>query len=79
MEEKKQLRKKYQLPIMGMHCSSCARLIEKSIQKVPGVISASVNYGNEEALIETSGENIDLENIVEAVKKLGYRLLLNQA
>ena len=30
-------------PIIGMHCASCAKLIEKKLQKVPGVISASVN------------------------------------
>jgi len=36
-------------PIQGMHCDSCASIIEKTLRKVPGVESCSVNYGTEKA------------------------------
>ncbi|KKT81055.1 MAG: Copper-exporting ATPase [Candidatus Azambacteria bacterium GW2011_GWA1_44_9] len=42
---------KKSFPIIGMHCASCARLIEKKLNKTPGVIDAQVNYGSEQATI----------------------------
>ena len=35
-----------------MHCASCAKLIERKLQRIPGVVSASVNYASEEAMVE---------------------------
>ena len=39
-------------PIIGMHCASCARLIEKNSKKTPGVMDAAVNYGSEQATVD---------------------------
>jgi Cu+-exporting ATPase len=33
--------------LFGMHCSSCANLIERAVKKLPGVKDANVNYGAE--------------------------------
>ena len=33
--------------IKGMHCASCAGIIEKTFKKIEGVESAEVNYGTE--------------------------------
>lgn len=65
-------------PIVGMHCASCAKLIERSISKNPGVLSCSVNYGSESAVIETDGSVADTE-ISKAVEGAGYKLLLPDA
>ena len=35
--------KTVELPISGMTCASCARSVERGLQKVAGVASASVN------------------------------------
>ena len=43
---------KQTFPIVGMHCASCARLIEKKLKKTPGVIDAAVNYASEQASVE---------------------------
>lgn len=59
--------------IVGMHCASCARLIEKSILKVPGVKDVNVNYGNEQAFVEAL-DKVDYKKIKEAVEKAGYKL-----
>ena len=40
-----------ELPIEGMTCASCARRIERKLNKLDGV-SASVNYATETATIE---------------------------
>lgn len=37
--------------IRGMHCASCASIIEKTFKKTEGVHSVEVNYGTETAKI----------------------------
>ena len=65
---------KKSFPIVGMHCASCAKLIERSLSKTPGVLSASVNYGSEMASVETDdGKGID-EAIKKAVEAAGYKV-----
>ena len=46
------------LKIKGMHCASCATLIERKLKKVPGIINANVNYATEKASVEFE-ENIE--------------------
>ncbi len=69
---------KKSFPIVGMHCVSCARLIEKKLQKTEGVTTASVNYGSELATVET---NKDIEDAVllKAVEDSGYKAILNSS
>ena len=57
-------------PIVGMHCSSCAKLIEKKLSKLDNVIEAKVNYGNETAYI--NGGNFN--QIQKVVEDLGYKI-----
>ncbi len=60
------------LSLSGMHCSSCALLIEKSLKKVPGVKEAKVNFAAEKAML-TVESGVVLEDLIQAVKKAGYR------
>lgn len=62
-------------PIIGMHCASCARLIERKLSKTPGVISCSVNYGSEQATVEHEMSVTD-EQLAKAVEGAGYKALL---
>ena len=48
-EEKTQ--KRLSLSLSGMHCTSCSLIIEKSLNKVPGVKEAHVNFAAEKALV----------------------------
>lgn len=59
------------LAISGMHCSSCAGLIERQLRKVPGVEQASVNFSAENAVV-TSDSTVDAAQLVEAVQAAGY-------
>ncbi|KKQ27579.1 MAG: Copper-translocating P-type ATPase [Candidatus Magasanikbacteria bacterium GW2011_GWC2_37_14] len=61
---------KQQYNIHGMHCASCALVIEGALKKIPGIKSANVNYANEKAIVE--GE-IDANEVVEIIKNTGYR------
>jgi len=58
--------------ISGMHCASCALLIEDSLKKLPGVKNATVNYAMQKASLE-AGDLPDLdESVMQAVKQAGY-------
>ena len=61
--------------VYGMHCVSCAANLTRAIKKVPGVFEVNVNYGNEMAVIKTSEEKIDLNQIKKAARRLGYDLV----
>jgi len=63
---------RYQLSLSGMHCSSCAGLIEQSLKKVPGVKEANVNFAAEKASVVLDETQSSKESLLNAVKKTGY-------
>lgn len=72
------MKKNITFPIVGMHCASCAKLIEKSILKIPGVITVGVNYGSESAVINADSE-VSEKDLAMAVEKAGYRVILSDS
>ncbi|OGJ66733.1 copper-translocating P-type ATPase [Candidatus Peribacteria bacterium RIFCSPLOWO2_01_FULL_51_18] len=70
-EEKPDI-KRSSLYLVGMHCSSCATLIERSLKKVPGVKQASVNFAAEKATILFDDHLAGVPDLIAAVKKAGY-------
>ncbi len=65
------------MAIDGMHCASCAVLITKSLQKVPGVKEANVNYGTQKARVEYDEKQAGEKDLMEAVNKRGYSASLD--
>ncbi|MDO8626132.1 MAG: heavy metal translocating P-type ATPase [Candidatus Magasanikbacteria bacterium] len=63
---------KTDLTISGMHCASCAKLIEKALSKTEGINNSNVNFANEKARVEFDEAKITTKKIIEAVKKAGY-------
>jgi Cu+-exporting ATPase len=61
------------LDIEGMHCSSCAAIIEKSIRKVDGVKEANVNFAAEKASILVDESVAEKETLIKAVERAGYK------
>lgn len=61
------------LKISGMHCASCAGIIEHSLKKVPGVKEANVNFAAEKAGILYDRALVTTEQLIDAVKKAGYK------
>jgi len=68
---------KYTIPILGMHCASCALLIKRSLKKTNGVTSVEVNYGSEEAIVDIPSSTY-LPDVEHAIKLLGYTPILEQ-
>lgn len=60
--------------IKGMHCASCASIIEKAFKKVPGVESAEVNYGTETAKVAFDGARTNPHHLSQVIEPLGYSL-----
>ncbi|MFH2028099.1 MAG: heavy metal translocating P-type ATPase [Nanoarchaeota archaeon] len=66
------MKEKIQIPIKGMHCASCARTIEKSLNKTIGIEKANVNFATEKALIDYDPKKTDLKKINKVIKDSGY-------
>lgn len=60
------------LAISGMHCSSCATIISRELEKVPGVSDATVNFASEKAIIIYDHDDMNTDQLIAAVKKVGY-------
>ena len=63
--------KKDTLAVAGMTCAACASAVERSVGKVPGVVSANVNLATEKLHVEYE-DDIDIEVIKAAVEQAGY-------
>lgn len=68
---------KVTFPIIGMHCASCARLIERQLKKTPGVIACAVNYGSEQASVEYDASLSSPAALADAVKASGYTAVVS--
>jgi len=62
--------------IKGLHCASCASIIERTISKLDGVESISVNNGTEKAKIAFASEKISPEIFNQKLEPLGYSLII---
>ncbi|MEK6936251.1 MAG: cation transporter [Nanoarchaeota archaeon] len=63
---------KISLGIRGMHCESCAKLIENEMENK--VKKIKVNFANKKAEIEFDEENIGEAEIKDKITKLGYKV-----
>ena len=60
------------LRIEGMTCASCVARVERALQAVPGVLSASVNLATEQAHVERIKGAAGAAALMAAVAKAGY-------
>lgn len=61
----------YTFKVNGMTCASCVARVEKALQAVPGVESASLNLATERATVRATSAT-SLMSIHEAVENAGY-------
>jgi Cu+-exporting ATPase len=61
------------LGLIGMTCVNCAQTIEKALRDVDGVISASVNFAAEKAVVRYNPEVVTLAALKKAVSDAGYQ------
>lgn len=70
----------YQVPtdkktllVEGMTCAACSTRVEKMLNKVDGVTKASVNLSTNKAIVEFPSGTVDIETLIKAVEKAGYK------
>lgn len=66
------------LQLQGMTCAACATKIEKSLNKLPGVTNATVNFAMETAHVEYSPTEVTVVDMQKRVEKLGYKAMPKQ-
>ncbi len=65
--------------VKGMHCASCAGIIEKTFSKTEGVDKASANYGNESVKISFDSSKVSPEMLSKKIEPFGYSLAVEDA
>jgi Cu+-exporting ATPase len=62
----------FRFAVGGMTCSACANRIEKALNRLPGIIEASVNLTTEQANVTTIAGSLGLTDIFSVVEKAGF-------
>jgi len=66
-----------EFPVTGMTCANCAMNIERALKKkVPGVLSAGVNFASERATVEYLPSLTSLDEMATAIRKAGFDAIL---
>lgn len=63
-------------PVLEMSCAACASRVDKTLNRQPGVISASVNYATATATVEYIPEECSPESLKLAIQAAGYDLII---
>lgn len=61
-----------QLKVDGMHCASCAMLIDEELEEIPGVSRASTSWPRQKLDVEYDESRVDDARIVATIAELGY-------
>jgi P-type Cu+ transporter len=61
-----------ELELQGMTCASCAARIERALNGVDGVSSATVNFATERASVDFDPESVSVDELCGAVEAAGY-------
>ncbi|MCH8497544.1 MAG: cadmium-translocating P-type ATPase [Marinobacter sp.] len=62
-----------QLMVSGITCAACIWLLERHLEKLPGVISFSINHSTQRARLLWDSAQVNLSALLIAVSELGYR------
>ena len=68
--------KKLKISINGIHCASCGTNLQKSIGKVKGVRSVTVNVITKKAFVDAD-DSADEEEIKKSISRVGNYKVLN--
>lgn len=65
-------------PILNMTCAACASSTQNILSFIPGVIKASVNYGNGKGNIEYLPDIASPQNMRQALQEIGYDMAVEE-
>ena len=64
------------IPVIGMACSVCAANVERKLNSLEGINSATVSLAGRTALIDYDPEKITLEDMKREISNAGYDLVI---
>lgn len=56
----------------GMHCSSCAALVDMTLRDLDGVESSKTDHATGMTVVTYDDQALDLETIMGAIRSVGY-------
>lgn len=69
---------KQTIPVIGMACSACSANVEKKLNELKGINTASVSLPGRSALVDYDPETISLEQMKAAINGIGYDLVIDK-
>lgn len=69
---------KQTIPVIGMACSACSANVEKKLNELNGINTASVSLPGRSALVDYDPETISLEQMKAAINGIGYDLVIDK-
>jgi Cu+-exporting ATPase len=67
------------LSVGGMSCASCVATVEKALNRLPGVKTATVNFAIEKAIVEFDPKVSPVASLEKAVTDVGYDIRHDEA
>ena len=62
------------IAVSGMSCAACVARVENALRAVPGVSTANVNFGTEQATVEYDDSVVDFKTLTTAIRRAGYEV-----
>ncbi|WP_311156701.1 heavy metal translocating P-type ATPase [Prevotella nigrescens] len=66
------------IPVIGMACSACSANIEKKLNSLNGITSASVSLPSRSALVDFNPDEVSLTDMKVAINAIGYDLVIEE-
>ncbi len=66
------------IPVIGMACSACSANIEKKLNSLNGITSASVSLPSRSALVDFNPDEVSLRDMKAAINAIGYDLVIEE-
>ena len=69
---------KQTIPVVGMACASCSANVERKLNSLTGIQSASVSLAGRSALVDYDPSKISLETMKKEINGIGYDLVIEK-
>lgn len=66
------LTEEFEIGIGGMTCANCSARVERALNKLPGVVEASVNLATERASVRFAPATLSADDIAQTIEATGY-------
>jgi copper chaperone CopZ len=66
---------KKRFSIQGMHCVSCAMIVDNALEDLPGVRSAQTSYARQVVDVEYNEQQVTEGQIIAAIQAEGYTVV----